>query len=100
MAIGLGNPTFSFTALGVTLNAPSASGVYAICDDGGGYIYFGESNDIRRRLTEHLNDRTHSMHRNGAASFAFDLVADNLERVIRQNELIRVHQPRCNQMLG
>ena len=90
----------TFDALTVTLGAPAQSGVYAICNAQGGYVYFGESNDIQRRLTEHLNDRTHCMHRNGAASFAFELVGTALARMFRQNELIRLYPTPCNQMLG
>ena len=44
MAIGPGHPTISFNAFSVALSAPAQSGVYAICNASGAYIYFGESN--------------------------------------------------------
>lgn len=99
MPIGPGLPTIAFNATSL-LTVPSQSGVYAICNAQGGYIYFGESNDLQRRLTEHLNDTTHAMHKHGAVSFAFDVVPGELQRVLRQNELILAHNPVCNQMLG
>lgn len=85
--------------MSVTLNAPNASGVYAIYNQNR-YVYFGESNDIQRRLLEHLNDRQHAMHVHGAVSFAFDLVATEAGRKARQNQLIAGCPTPCNQMFG
>jgi excinuclease UvrABC nuclease subunit len=100
MAIRIGDPVYQFDAYSVALNAPAASGVYAICNQQSTYIYFGESNDIRRRLYEHLADRTHAMHTHGAASFAFDMIDGEVPRILRQNELIRAHPTPCNQRFG
>jgi len=100
MAIALGEPTIPLTTLGIAIFAPAASGVYAICDANNAYVYFGESNDIQRRLTEHLNDATHCIHRHGAASFTFDLVDGAFARILRQNELIAAYRTPCNQMMG
>ena len=57
MAIVPGQPMDGqFNAYGIALSAPAASAVYAICGAQGTYLYFGESNNIQCRLTEHLND--------------------------------------------
>lgn len=100
MAIRPGDPAFQFSLLGIALNAPAASGVYAICDGQGNYLYFGESNDIARRLTEHLNDARHPMHGHGASRFAYELHDNALTRVARQNQLIALYPCPCNQRFG
>jgi len=100
MAIQPGDQTFSFSALGIALSAPAASGVYALCNPQGGYLYFGESNDIQRRLSEHLNDPYDCPNRNGAASFAYELWTTEELRVARQNLLIAMYPTVCNQMMG
>src|SRR5215510_13923816 len=97
MAVGPGQPTNAFSATRVAL-AQALSGVYAICNSQGQYLYFGETNDIQRRLSQHLSDVGHCMHRYGASSYAFDLVSDATARLRRQNELIAAHLPACNQM--
>jgi excinuclease UvrABC nuclease subunit len=98
MAIGPGRSGFQFNAAGV-LYAPHVPGVYAIFN-AQRYVFFGESNDLQRRLAEHLNDRTHAMHRYGAASFSFELINDPAQRLLRQNQLIQAHPTPCNQRLG
>lgn len=100
MAIQPGDPAFGFQILSILLHAPTSGGVYAICDAQGKYLYFGESNDISRRLTEHRNDAVHAMHRHGATQFAFEVIADAATRTARQNQLIALYRPPCNQMFG
>ena len=51
MAIRIGDPVIPFDAFSVALFAPALSGVYAICNAQATYVYFGESNDIQRRLS-------------------------------------------------
>lgn len=99
MPIAVGQPTFAFTEASIKNNAPSASGVYALCNQDGVYLYFGETNDLQRRLLEHLNETGTCIKRQGAANFAFDFVSAQT-RVKRQNELILAYRTPCNQMLG
>ena len=99
MPIGLRQGGFIFTEASIRMSAPAASGVYVIYDAQGKYIYFGESNDVQRRLLEHLNDAGTCIKRNGPANFAFEVVAANL-RVSRQDALIRAYPTPCNARLG
>jgi excinuclease UvrABC nuclease subunit len=99
MPIDPGSPTTAFTQIGIGF-APSQSGVYAICNGQGQYIYFGESNDIQRRLAEHLADANHAMHQNGAAFFCWEVNVTAAGRVARQNALIAAYATPCNQRMG
>ena len=89
MRIAPGFPAYPFTTDGVTKNAPSKSGVYAICNARGSYVYFGDHGDIQGRLTEHLQDRGHAMHRYGAAFFAYEVLEHPIMRMHRRNDLIK-----------
>jgi excinuclease UvrABC nuclease subunit len=99
MPIGPGHGGFAFNVISITLNAPSASGVYALYDANGYYVYFGESNDIQRRLLEHLRNPITLLSTARPAYFAFDLMPAHL-RVTHQNNLIRRYNPSCNQIFG
>jgi predicted GIY-YIG superfamily endonuclease len=72
--------------------------VYAI-HDSTRWIYIGETNDIRRRLLEHLSDAGSCILRQYPTSFSFEEWIESL-RVGRQNQLISELRPVCNQMLG
>ena len=100
MAIQPSDPAYPFTSYGIALNAPATSGVYAICDASGNYLYFGESNDIQRRLSEHLNDPYDLPSSSGAALFAFEEWPTEALRVARQNVLIAMYSAPCNQRFG
>lgn len=97
MSITPGATGFSFNEAGITGNAPNASGVYALYNTG--WVYFGESNDIQRRLLEHLRNPGILVALAAPTGFVFELVPAQL-RVGRQNELIRLYPPLCNQRLG
>ena len=100
MAIQAGDPVHPLSHHGIALYAPAKSGTYAICDGNGVYIYFGESKDVQRRLSEHLNDPYDLIHVYGAVSFTYELYETELERVLRQNALILAFPTPCNQRLG
>ena len=97
MPIGDGHPTHPFSTLGIAVFAPARSGVYVICNQQGQCVYVGQSNDIQRRLSEHLNDTTHTMHAHGGVSFAYDLVDGDLARTLRERTLILTLNPPCNE---
>ena len=99
MSIGTGHGGFLFNDASIRASAPASSGVYALYDNAGNYVYFGESNDIQRRLLEHLNEPGTCIKRQGAANFAFEL-SPTILRVQRQNSLIRMYPTLCNQRLG
>ena len=97
MPIGPGQPGQHFTREGILLSAPNASGVYALYN--AGWVYFGESNDIQRRLLEHLDEAGSAILRNAPTGFCFELVGAQ-QRVARQNALIALYPTPCNQRMG
>jgi len=94
MAIFPGQPTVPFDAVGVG-SAPAESGVYAICRADGGYIYFGEAADLRKRLSEHLADGDSCLHRAGAAFFAYEQYPSLAIRRARRNKLLASYPTPC-----
>ena len=98
MAIGPGLRGFTFTEPTIKANAPSASGVYALYTSSQ-WVYFGETNDIQRRLLEHLKEIGTLIKRYGPTGFMFELQPANA-RVQRQNALILAYPTPCNQKLG
>ncbi len=96
MPIEPGQDGFTFSLSSIKANAPAASGVYTLYNPRG-YIYFGESNDIARRLTQHLDDLDSCINRLGATFFAFELVPTEAARVARQTQLIVLYRTPCNQ---
>ena len=92
------NPnSYPFNQQGV-MQAPARSGVYALYTSQQ-WIYVGESNDIQRRLLEHLRGDNPCITRSRPTSFSYELCDEN-QRVARQNQLIVELRPTCNQMLG
>ena len=88
-----------FSQQDIVASATAASGVYAIYNAHRS-IYFGESNDIQRRLLEHLNDRASSIMQNAPAGFQFELAGNTAQRVQVQNRLIVQYPTPCNQRMG
>ena len=95
MAIFPGQPTVPLDLSGVAL-APSEGGVYAICGADGRYLYFGETNDVRRRLMEHLGDENSCVYRAGGVFFAYEVYPSYGTRVARRDRLIATYLPPCN----
>ena len=89
---------YSFTDSSVRLNAPNRSGVYGLYT-ASKWVYVGESNDIQRRLLEHLAETGTCIKREAPGWFVYELVSSDA-RVRRQNELIRELRPVCNERLG
>jgi hypothetical protein len=75
----------------ILTNAPAQSGVYALYNTG--WVYIGESNDIQRRLQEHMRDQRIMQHR--PTGFTFELVGA-ASRVARQDALISQLSPIAN----
>ena len=96
MPIGPGQDGFTFSLTSIKANAPAAAGVYTLYNPKG-FIYFGESDDIARRLTQHLDDLDSCINRMGATFFAFELLPAQGARVARQTQLIRLYRTPCNQ---
>lgn len=93
------NPNgFLFTNVGILLNAPTASGVYALYNNER-WIYIGESGNIQERLLQHFNGDNACITGWRPPSFSFELWPWN-RRVARQDQLILELRPACNQRLG
>jgi predicted GIY-YIG superfamily endonuclease len=56
-------------------------------------VYFGETADLQRRLTEHLADRGHCIHRFRPLHFSVELTP---ARSVRCRELVLEFSPPCN----
>jgi predicted GIY-YIG superfamily endonuclease len=65
--------TYPFTFEAVREKGPSASGVYRI-HTAQRWVYVGESDDLRRRLFQHLNQPSAAMNRFGPLSLSFELI--------------------------
>lgn len=94
MFIGPGQPTVPFDEVGVDL-APKEPGVYALCRADGTYIYFGETDNIRQRLADHLADTGGRIHRDGAAFFAFEIHPSPGGRQARRSQLVAAYAVGC-----
>jgi len=98
MAIGSGQSGFIFNQQGITQNVPPSSGVYALYNDLL-WVYIGESNDIQRRLRDHLQNPEMCVRATAPTAFLFEL-SPEAQRVARQQVLIARLGPVCNQGIG
>lgn len=89
--IAPGAQGFALNDASIIANAPAQSGVYALYNNG--WVYVGESNDIRRRLQEHMRDQRIMQYR--PTGFCFEL-APAATRVARQDALIAQLNPSAN----
>jgi hypothetical protein len=76
----------------VVKHAPPSGGVYGIFAETG-WVYFGETADLQRRLSEHLRDRGHCIHDYQPLHFSFEVTP---ERSLRCHELVIEFSPPCN----
>lgn len=94
-----GTTGFRFDTSSVIANAPDASGVYALFNQGV-WVYIGESQNIRERLLQHIaNEQNACVRRSNPQWFAYEPVLP-VYRVVRQDQLILELHPTCNQRLG
>ncbi len=90
----------SFTSWGVS-SVPESEGVYELFDTGKNLIYIGRSDNLRRRLTEHLNTSDACI--KSASYFTYEVTSRSISR---EQELLaeykRIHgkYPPCNDKLG
>lgn len=92
--IGPDEPSFLFNVSSILSNAPSASGVYAICN-ARMLLYVGESGDIQARLLDHVSGDIACIIRNQPTGFQYEPAPAN-RRVGRQKQLILQLIPNCN----
>jgi hypothetical protein len=82
--------SYAFTYGGVHA-APNASGLFTIYGPRG-YVYVGESDDVRGSLYRLLNESSPWMDRLGPLSFSVELVPQP-ERIARQQALVSALKP-------
>jgi hypothetical protein len=83
---------YPLTLSSLNAHAPAKQGVYGI-RSGERWVYFGQTEDIRRRLTEHVGDRSHCMYRYPNLEFVFEatpIAADRLRKLLLE------FRPLCN----
>jgi hypothetical protein len=83
-----------FTATGVRMYAPMASGVYGI-SNAREWIYIGETDDIQGALLTQLADTHTSLMKREPTGFVFE-VCERAHRPARQDRLILEYEPTCN----
>jgi hypothetical protein len=72
--------------------APAGPGVYAIYSMRT-WVYIGETENVQRRLLDHLDDPKHCMHRYPGLHFSWEAVAN---RTGRCRELLLELRTTCN----
>jgi hypothetical protein len=85
----------SFTHRSICTHAPQASGVYGI-SNAQGWIYIGESDDIRGSLLAHLQQTESSLSDLQPSGFVFELC--DFGRATRQDRLVAEYGPSCNRI--
>jgi hypothetical protein len=94
-----GTGGFHFNRASIAANAPEASGVYALFNEGI-WLYIGEAQNIKERLLQHLtNSHNPDVTKANPQLFAYEMVAPAY-RVARQDVLIGAMCPTCNKRLG
>jgi excinuclease UvrABC nuclease subunit len=73
--------------------------VYGLLDVHRRLIYVGQTDDLARRIGEHLTAPTSLISAFGAAFVVADVVHSSTERALREAQLIAEYQPACNQQL-
>jgi hypothetical protein len=94
MPIAGGSRGHAWSEHSIKTNAPAASGVYAIFN-ASGWIYVGESNDIRCSLLDHLGGDIPCIQEAAPTGFAFEEMGYG-ERRGRHAFLAKSLSPRCN----
>jgi excinuclease UvrABC nuclease subunit len=98
MPIGPKQGGFPFTEPSIRASAPNSSGVYAIFNQTE-WIYIGESNDVQRKLLEHLRETGSCINQHSPTGFVIESLGAGV-RVVHQDALILEYRPLCNARLG
>jgi len=80
---------------------PQSEGVYELFDPGKSLIYIGRSNNLRQRLTEHLNTSDACI--KSATYFAYEVTSFSYSReqgLLEEHKRIHGRLPRCNDKIG
>jgi len=83
----------------LTGGAPALPGVYRFLGDGGKVLYIGKARNIRARLQGHLanpGDRRHRLILEKARSIDWTVTGSELDALVLEADLIRLHKPPMN----
>ncbi len=71
--------------------------VYGVLNAQRQMIYVGETDDLKRRMAEHIADSSHAMHRYGPAYVLAEVIsAGEQARRLRERQLIAEYRPPAN----
>ncbi len=73
--------------------------VYGIMNAQGQMLYIGKTDNIKRRMEQHQNDTVHLMHRYAPMYVWAEVIQSEIERTVRERQLILEYNPPCNQIL-
>jgi predicted GIY-YIG superfamily endonuclease len=59
-------------------------------------LYIGQTDNFKRRMSEHRGNLEHDMHRYGPVYVEAEVVRDETTRCMKERALINSHQPPCN----
>ena len=71
----------------------AVAGVYGIFDAQSQSIYIGKTDDLKRRMIQHMADSTHRMHQYKPSYLLFEHIATEAERTTRETVLRREYHP-------
>ena len=71
-------------------------GVYTILNQHDKVIYVGQSKDVYRRMSEHVNDERHDIWNHDATRVQYVIESDKATRLKHEKFLITLLEPVCN----
>ncbi|NTW48696.1 MAG: DEDD exonuclease domain-containing protein [Chlorobiales bacterium] len=85
-------------------NIPAKSGVYLMKSDGGDVLYVGKSKNLKARVSSYFNQNTDRAEKvNELVSYVrkidYILTGTELEALLLESKLIKLHRPRYNTLL-
>jgi excinuclease UvrABC nuclease subunit len=70
--------------------------VYGVMNANKQIIYIGQTDDLKRRMAEHINDTRHCMHRYAPRLVSVEVINVEASRLAREKALIDEYRPPCN----
>ncbi len=90
----------AFNAKQFLITVSNSCGVYAMKDDGGGYLYIGKAKNLKNRLRSHLRPSRLSHRFEAVMRHLSDIetivTRTETEALLLENNLIKEHKPRYN----
>jgi excinuclease UvrABC nuclease subunit len=74
-----------------------AEGVYGIMNPQWQMIYIGETDNLRKRMREHVYDKAHCINKHNPSLVLVEFTISESTRKNRASQLIAEYNPPCNQ---